>query len=56
VLRHKLTDVALGDLLLLLNTFFPDAIPATKHKFYKVVKLQQSEVWLVAIPFVDGPV
>lgn len=44
VLRHKLTDVALGDLLSLLNTFFPNVIPATKHKFYKLVKFKQSEV------------
>jgi hypothetical protein len=44
VLRHKLTDVALGDLLLLLNTFFPNIVPATKHLFYKLFKLEQSEV------------
>ena len=44
VLRHKLTDVALGDLLLLLNTFFPNTVPPTKHKFYNLFKLEKSEV------------
>jgi hypothetical protein len=43
VLRHKLTDVALGDLLLLLNTLFPNSVPPTKHRFYKSFQLDQSE-------------
>ncbi|XP_028416230.1 uncharacterized protein LOC114540149 [Dendronephthya gigantea] len=43
VLRHKLTDVALGDLLLLLNTFFPNTVPPTKYRFYKSFQLEQSE-------------
>ena len=44
VLRHKLTDVALGDLLFLLNTLFPNTVPPTKHKFYNLFKLEKSEV------------
>ena len=45
LLRHKLTDVALGDLLLMLNVLLP--IPSSKYKFYKSFKLEQSEVVLV---------
>ena len=45
LLRHKLTDVALGDLLLMLNALLPNAIPATKYKYYKSFKLEQSEVY-----------
>jgi hypothetical protein len=44
-LRHKLTDVALGDLLLLLNVLLPNTIPATKYKFYKTFQVEQSEVY-----------
>lgn len=43
-LRHKLADVALGDLLLLLNTFLPNIVPPTKHRFYKSFQLEQSQV------------
>ena len=45
LLRHKLTDVALGDLLLMLNVLVPDTIPGSK--FYKSFKLEQLEVVLV---------
>ena len=47
LLRHKLTDVALGDLLLMLNVILPDTIPGSKYKFYNSFKLEQSEVALV---------
>jgi hypothetical protein len=36
--------MALDDLLLLFNTFFPDTVPATKYRFYKAFQLDQSEV------------
>ena len=47
LLRHKLTDVALEDLLLLFNTFFPDTVPATKYKFYKSFQLDDAEVCFI---------
>ena len=43
-IRHKLTGVALGDLLLLLNALLPNIVPATKYRFYKSLQLEQSEV------------
>ena len=47
LLRHDLTDVALEDLLLLLNTFFPNTVPATKHRFYKSFAVEEYEVIIV---------
>ena len=44
VLRHKLTDVAIEDLLLVFNTLFPNIVPTSKYKFYKSFQLEQSEV------------
>ena len=44
MLRHQLTDVALTDLLLLLNTFFPATFPKTKYMFYKALKMENAEV------------
>ena len=54
LLRHKLTDVALEDLLLLFNTFFPNTVPATKYKFYKSFQLEDAEIcfqaWSLGFP------
>ena len=44
VLRHGLTGLALDDLLSLLNVFLPDTVPATKHKFYKSIAIEEYEV------------
>ena len=49
MLRHKLIDVALSDLLVLLNTFFPETVPSTKYKFYKTFKMENSEVCLLNV-------
>ena len=44
MLRHKLTDAALCDLLLLLNTFFPGVAPTSKYLFYKAFNMEDFEV------------
>lgn len=44
VLRHGLTAEALKDLLVLMNLLLPNAVPSTKHKFYKKIKMESYEV------------
>ena len=35
VLKHKLTDQALGDFLTIMNMHLPNVVPQTKYLFYK---------------------
>lgn len=51
ILRHKLTDVALNDLLLLLNTLFPGIAPTSKYRFYKAFRMDNTEVIMYAAYF-----
>lgn len=39
LLKHKLTDTALTDLLDILNLFLPNAFPRSKYMFYKTIHL-----------------
>ena len=44
LLKHKLTDAALTDLLDILNLFLPNTFPRSKYKFYKTIQVKDSQV------------